>query len=73
MEVKVKPKHQWDRYLDLKGQAKFPVAVRVEGDGNDWLEVGNVRSRDDAYTELAVARQRALVAEASLLASGGIM
>jgi len=65
-EVKLKPKQQWDRYLaaDLKKEKPFRVAVKAEGKSSDeWLEVGNVKSKDSAYTKAAVARQRALIAE----------
>ena len=63
--VKLKPKSQWDRFLDMKGAQRVRVAVRVmnNDDDNDWLEVGNVKSQDNQYTALAVARQRALIAE----------
>ena len=64
-EIKLKPKQQWDRYTgDLKKQKPYRVAVKAEGKNSDeWLEVGNVRSKDGAYTKAAVARQRALIAE----------
>lgn len=32
-------------------------------DTNDWMEVGRVRSDNDELTEVAIARQRALIAE----------
>jgi hypothetical protein len=63
---KLKPKQQWDRYLDMKGTVKVPVGVRMKEDDSDaWIQVGYVRSKDDAYTEIAVAMQRALIAEVS--------
>lgn len=64
-EIKLKPKQQWDRYTgDLKKQKPYRVAVKAEGkDSDEWLEVGNVKSIDGAYTKAAVARQRALIAE----------
>lgn len=67
-EIKLKPKQQWDRYeKELKKQKQYRVAVKAEGkDSDEWLEVGNVRSKDGAYTKAAVARQRALIAEVSL-------
>ena len=61
---KLKPKQQWDRYLDMKRSQKKAVAVRIEGT-EEWIEVGKVKSNEDMYTELAVARQRALIAEVS--------
>jgi hypothetical protein len=64
-EVKIKPKQQWDRYLDLKKEDKSPVAVRVIGE-DEWLEVGSIKSKENSYTELSVARQRALIADVSL-------
>lgn len=64
-ETKIKPKQQWDRYSDLLRKEKpFRVAVKVLGGANDqWLEVGNVKSKGGEYTKAAVARQRALIAE----------
>ena len=63
-ELKLKPKQQWDRYTNLKKATMVRVAVRVEGEEDaEWLEVGRVRSKDDNYTEIAVARQRVLIAE----------
>ena len=75
-ETKLKPKQQWDRYMDLKASDKVRVGVRVcatvaasssdSADApaaNDWLEVGHVKSAPDVTTEVAVARQRALIAE----------
>ena len=67
-----KPKQQWDRYSDLKRETKIRVAVRIlddDGDeeNNDWLEVGRIKSKENSYTAIAVALQRALIAEVSLL------
>mmetsp|Transcript_29298 Transcript_29298/g.61306 ORF Transcript_29298/g.61306 Transcript_29298/m.61306 type:complete len:218 (-) Transcript_29298:506-1159(-) len=63
-ETKLKPKQQWDRFLEMKNEQKFRVAVRVTDDEEEeWLEVGNVRSKGDKYTAAAVFRQRALVVE----------
>lgn len=64
-ETKIKPKQQWDRYSDLlKKEKPFRVAVKALGKVNDqWLEVGNVKSKGGQYTMAAVARQRALIAE----------
>jgi hypothetical protein len=67
----LKPKQQWDRYGELKREDKVRVAIRIvgekegeEGDG-DWIDVGRIKSKDNLYTEIAVARQRALIAEVS--------
>lgn len=61
-EAKLKPKAQWDRYTDvLKKEPIVRVAVQKDGD-DEWLEVGRVRSKDNAFTEIAVAKQRALIA-----------
>jgi len=60
--TKLKAKKQWDRFLSLKKSTSIPVAVRVEGE-EDWLEVGNVRSKDDSHTVDALRLQRSLVAE----------
>ena len=70
-ETKLKPKQQWDRYLDLKADSKIRVAVRVlevEDDdaSKEWLEVGRIKSKGNQYTAIAVARQRAVIAEVSL-------
>jgi hypothetical protein len=64
-ESKIKPKQQWDRYCgDLKKEKPYRVAVKVQSKENEeWLEVGNVKSKDSEYTKAAVARQRALIAE----------
>jgi hypothetical protein len=65
-EVKLKPKAQWDRYTLLKKEPIIRVAVRVVKEGEDWLEVGRVRSKDNQYTEIAIARQRAIIADVSV-------
>lgn len=66
---KLKAKAQWDRYADLKQCKKVTVGVRIKSDddssANEWMEVGRVRSEGDEHTEVAVARQRALIAEHS--------
>ena len=59
-EAKLKPKQMWDRYLDLKKEDKVPVGVRVN---DEWFDVGAVKSKNNKYTEIAVARQRGLLAE----------
>jgi hypothetical protein len=65
-ETKLKPKQQWDRFSDLKKEEKIRVAVKaVDSDSGDWLEVGFVRSAENAYTDFAVARQRSLIIEVS--------
>ena len=64
-EPRLKPKAQWDRYSDLKKELTIRVAVRVMKEGEEWLEVGRVRSRDNQYTETAIARQRAVIADVS--------
>jgi hypothetical protein len=61
-ELKIKPKAQWDRYTDMKKVPMVRVAVR-KTDTDDWLEVGRVRAKDKVTTEIAVARQRALIAD----------
>jgi hypothetical protein len=64
-EKKLKPKQQWDRYVggELKKATKVQVAARVVGTTPEWLVVGSVKSKDNAYTKIAVVRQRALIAE----------
>jgi hypothetical protein len=76
-DAKLKAKGQWDRYLDLKTCTKFTVGVRIKNDDSStsstttptnnqqWMEVGRIRSVDNAHTEIAIARQRALIAEHS--------
>jgi hypothetical protein len=65
-ESKLKPKQQWDRYQDMKGEPKIRVAIRCkEDESEEWLEVGRVKSKENEYTVVAVARQRALIAEVS--------
>mmetsp|Transcript_14042 Transcript_14042/g.34017 ORF Transcript_14042/g.34017 Transcript_14042/m.34017 type:complete len:255 (+) Transcript_14042:108-872(+) len=63
---KLKPKKQWDRYMsqDLKSSDSVRVAVRIPSN-NKWLAVGEIKSKDDAYTEAAVIRHRSLIAEHS--------
>mmetsp|Transcript_12337 Transcript_12337/g.26013 ORF Transcript_12337/g.26013 Transcript_12337/m.26013 type:complete len:227 (+) Transcript_12337:121-801(+) len=63
-ETKLKPKQQWDRYGDFKREPKIHVAVRIkEDDSEEWLEVGRIKSKDNKFTEAAVFRQRAIIAE----------
>lgn len=63
-EAKLKPKQQWDRYANFKREPKIQVGVRIkEDDSEEWLEVGRVKSQDSQYTEAAVFRQRAIIAE----------
>lgn len=68
-QIKLKPKQQWDRYMDLKAEAKIPVGIRIKNDeeSKDWMGVGHVRSKDGAYTTVSVALQRALIAEVGLV------
>ena len=62
-EIKLKPKQQWDRYANFKREPKIQVGVRIqEGDSNEWLEVGRIKSKDSLYTEAAVFRQRGIIA-----------
>ena len=70
-EIKLKPKQQWDRYIALKKETSYKVAVRPAGGadadtGDNWLEVGAVKSQGSDKTAFAVARQRALIAEVGL-------
>jgi len=58
----LKPKSQWDRYLSLKTATSFKVGVR-KVDGDEWLDVGYARSDSNEFTEIAIARQRAIIAE----------
>jgi hypothetical protein len=68
-DSKLKPKQQWGRYTALKISERISVAVRVVDSTSDgeteWLQVGTVRSKDNAYTEAAVVRQRLLITEHS--------
>ena len=68
-DSKLKPMQQWNRYKDLKGAPKIRVGVRIIGDdeNKDWLEVGRVKSKESKYTEMAVFRQRAIIAEVSVV------
>jgi hypothetical protein len=71
-EKKLKPKQQWDRYVELKKATKVPVAARVGASDGEWLVVGSVKSKDNAYTKIAVVRQRALIAEVRTLSIVGL-
>jgi hypothetical protein len=74
-DIKLKPKQQWDRYIgdELKASKIVRVGVHVitdrSSDGEagvvEWMEVGTVKSKDDSYTETAVIRQKALIADHS--------
>ena len=68
-DSKLKPMQQWNRYKDLKGEPKIRVGVRIIGDDDnkDWLEVGRIKSKESKYTEMAVFRQRAIIAEVSVV------
>ena len=69
--IKLKPKQQWDRYSEFKREDKVPVAIRLTDTSStsssssppDWLEVGRIKSKDNQYTQAAVALQRAIIAE----------
>jgi len=69
--TKLRPKTQWDRFDSFKKEKEFKVAVRSASpvvdsnvDNDDkWFEVGYVKSESNQYTEIAVARQRGLLAE----------
>lgn len=66
-EKKLKPKQQWDRYSDFKREPKIHVGVRIKDDDSvEWMEVGRVKSKDSQFTEAAVFRQRAIIAEVSI-------
>jgi len=69
-ETKLKPKQQWDRFLALKTQDKFRVAVKSLADDSEWLEVGSVKSTESAHTDYAVARQRSLIVDVSVFRMG---
>jgi hypothetical protein len=63
--VKLKPKQQWDRYMALKKEPSFRVAVKAS-DANEWLVVGAVKCKSmggDDGVKLAVAKQRALLVD----------
>mmetsp|Transcript_35623 Transcript_35623/g.40922 ORF Transcript_35623/g.40922 Transcript_35623/m.40922 type:complete len:276 (+) Transcript_35623:78-905(+) len=64
---KMKPKVQWDRYLEFKYEPKIAVAVQIitdaDADAGEWLNVGCVKSKDSKYTSQAVFRQRGIIAE----------
>merc|ERR1712127_268307 len=64
--IKLKPKLQWDRYLSFKDSSIITVAVQ-KIDTNDavvgeWINVGYVKSLNNEVIDIAVARQRALIA-----------
>jgi len=59
---KLKPKTQWDRYIELKYEPKIPVAVQIDGT-TEWLNVGCVKSQESKHTVQAVFRQRAIIAD----------
>jgi hypothetical protein len=68
--IKLKPKLQWDRYSALKNADKAQVGIRLTNDdagatSSDWLEVGRVKIKDSENVPLAVAIQRAIIAEVS--------
>jgi len=63
--TKLKPRKQWDRYMseDLKSADAIRVAVRVGAVEAKWFSVGEIKSKDNAYTEAAVIRHRALIGD----------
>eukprot|EP00540_Astrosyne_radiata_P014883 CAMPEP_0116861618 /NCGR_PEP_ID=MMETSP0418-20121206/23137_1 /TAXON_ID=1158023 /ORGANISM="Astrosyne radiata, Strain 13vi08-1A" /LENGTH=202 /DNA_ID=CAMNT_0004496289 /DNA_START=687 /DNA_END=1295 /DNA_ORIENTATION=+ len=67
--VKLKARKQWNRYLDMKEEKEIRVAVRkLNKDGTsdpdgEWLEVGRVKSKDNEFTAMAVARQKEIIAD----------
>eukprot|EP00548_Thalassiothrix_antarctica_P006346 CAMPEP_0194145798 /NCGR_PEP_ID=MMETSP0152-20130528/18838_1 /TAXON_ID=1049557 /ORGANISM="Thalassiothrix antarctica, Strain L6-D1" /LENGTH=149 /DNA_ID=CAMNT_0038846139 /DNA_START=210 /DNA_END=662 /DNA_ORIENTATION=- len=62
-ELKLRPKQQWDRYFKLKTETALRVAVRIKDKDSEWLEVGDVKSKENAYPEIAVAKHRGLISE----------
>mmetsp|Transcript_3099 Transcript_3099/g.3580 ORF Transcript_3099/g.3580 Transcript_3099/m.3580 type:complete len:236 (-) Transcript_3099:29-736(-) len=67
---KLKPRQQWDRFIsdDLKTSDSVRVAVRVVPvpaslSPDKWFEVGEIKSKDNAYTEASVIRHRMLIAD----------
>ena len=64
---KLKPRKQWDVFIsnDLKTADSVRVAVRVleRGSAKKWFSVGEIKSKDNAYTEAAVSRHRVLIAD----------
>ena len=61
--TKLKPRQQWDRFLALKTATPIRVAVQTSTHSDKWYAVGEVKSKDDQYTEYAIIRQRVLMAE----------
>lgn len=63
----LKPKAQWDRYINLKKSTGVSVGVRVANDGEEakgeWYEVGLVKSEGNDSTEVAVVMQRGIIAD----------
>jgi hypothetical protein len=52
--------------MELKACPKVKVGIRAtnkKNDGAEWLEVGHVKFQSDVGAPVAVARQRALIAE----------
>lgn len=67
---KLKPRKQWDRFIsdDLKTSDSVRVAVRVvavpaSSSPDKWFLVGEIKSKDNAYTEASVIRHRMLIAD----------
>lgn len=65
--LKLKPKLQWDRYVSLKHSDKVQVGIRLISESADtpseWLEVGRIKTKENENIPLAVAIQRAIIAE----------
>jgi hypothetical protein len=67
--TKLKPRQQWDRFLseELKTAEVIRVACckkdTEDANNKKWFEIGQVKSVDNAFTDAAVIRHRALMAE----------
>jgi len=74
--IKLKPRKQWDRFLsqELETSDRIRVAVRVlqvqlnddnnnDDNENKWFSVGEIKSKDNMYTEASVIRHRVLIAD----------
>jgi len=69
----LKPRKQWDRFLsqELETSDRIRVAVRVlqvqvndeNNSDNKWFSVGEIKSKDNMYTEASVIRHRVLIAD----------
>jgi len=65
-KIELKPKQQWDRYIEMKKETKIAVGVKLiedtDTDEKEWLEVGFIKSFESKYTRQAVFRQRQIIA-----------